>query len=58
MIGSNDPSTSRGGAFAPQMIQRFTEINGDTLKIFYDLSTWNPYAVVLMESDFQITRGH
>jgi hypothetical protein len=58
MIGSNDPFTSRGGAFAPQMIQRFTEINGNTLKIFYNLSTWNPYAVVLMESDFEIAGRH
>jgi hypothetical protein len=30
------------------MIQRFTEIAGNTLKIFYTLSTWNPYPVVLM----------
>jgi hypothetical protein len=58
MIGSNDPFTSRGAAFAPQMIQRFTEMDGNTLKIFYNLSTWNPYAVVLMESDFEITRTH
>ena len=51
---TNDPHTNRGAAFAPQMIQRFTEIAGDTLKIFYNLSTGNPYGVVLMESDFKI----
>jgi uncharacterized protein (TIGR03437 family) len=39
------------------MVQRFTEIAGSTLKIFYTLSTWNPYAVVLMESDFTIAYG-
>jgi uncharacterized protein (TIGR03437 family) len=39
------------------MVQRFTEIAGNTLKIFYTLSTWNPYAVVLMESDFTIAYG-
>ncbi len=54
---ANDPSTTRGGGYAPQMVQRFTEISGSTLKIFYTLSTWNPYAVVLMESDFTIATG-
>jgi uncharacterized protein (TIGR03437 family) len=39
------------------MIQRFTEITGNTLKIFYTLSTWNPYSVVLMESDFTLSYG-
>ena len=53
----NDPQTTRGGGYAPQMVQRFTEIAGNTLKIFYTLSTWNPYAVVLMESDFTIAYG-
>ena len=51
----NPPATTRGGGFAPQMIERFTEIEGRTLKIFYTLSTWNPYAVIKMESDFTIT---
>jgi hypothetical protein len=50
----NPPLTTRAGAFAPEMIGRFTEIQGNTLKIYYTLSTWNPYAVVEMESDFQI----
>jgi hypothetical protein len=54
---NNVPRTTRGGGYAPQMVQRFTEISGNTLKIFYTLSTWNPYAVVLMESDFTIAYG-
>jgi hypothetical protein len=53
---SNNPHTTRGGGFAPEMIERFTEVEGDTLKIYYTLSTWNPYAVIKMESDFEITR--
>ena len=51
---ANDPQTTKGGIYAPQMVQRFTEVSASTLKIFYTLSTWNPYAVVLMESDFTI----
>jgi uncharacterized protein (TIGR03437 family) len=54
---ANDPNTTRGAAYAPLMVERFTEIAGNTLKIFYTLSTWNPYAAVLMESDFTIAYG-
>ena len=53
-LAGNDPYTTRGGGFAPEMIERFTEVQGNTLKIYYTLSTWNPYAVVKMESDFTI----
>src|SRR5580658_4982748 len=56
-LTANDPQTTRGGGYAPQMVERFTEIAGNTLKIFYTLSTWNPYAAVLMESDFRIAYG-
>jgi hypothetical protein len=52
----NDPSTTRGGEYTPLMIERFTEVGRNKLKIFYTLSTWNPYAAVLMESDFVIDR--
>ncbi len=54
-VTGNDPYNTRGGGFAPEMIERFTEVHGNTLKIFYTLSTWNPYTVVKMESDFKIT---
>jgi len=53
----NDPISTRGGGFAPQMIERFTQVEGDRLKIYYTLSTWNPYAVLKMESDFTISRN-
>jgi uncharacterized protein (TIGR03437 family) len=56
-MANNDPQTTKGGGYAPQMVQRFTEIAGNTLKIFYTLSTWNPYTVVLMESDFTLSNG-
>jgi uncharacterized protein (TIGR03437 family) len=53
----NDPTTTRGGAYAPALVERFTIISGSTLKLFYMFSTWNPYAVVMMESDFGISYG-
>ena len=54
--GSNDPETQRGGAFAPSMIEPFTKVQNGTLSIYYTLSTWNPYTVVKMRSDFRITQ--
>jgi hypothetical protein len=55
-IGDIDPYTTVGGAFAPLMIERFTRVVGDTLKIYYNISTWNPYTVVRMRSEFHITQ--
>ena len=55
--GDHDPETTRGGSFAPLMIERFTKVKDDTLSIYYTMSTWNPYTVVLMRSDFNIPRG-
>jgi hypothetical protein len=55
-IGENDPNTTRGCDYAPQMIERFTRVQGDTLTIYYTMSTWNPYTVVKMRSEFKITR--
>ena len=57
-IGStNDPTSTRGTAYAPTFVERFTIISGSTLKLFYMFATWNPYAVVMMESDFSIAYG-
>jgi hypothetical protein len=50
----NDPTTTIGHPYSPFMIERFTEVKGDTLKVYYTMSTWNPYAIVKMESDFKI----
>lgn len=55
-IGPNDPVTTAGAAYAPSIIERFTRVTGNTLKIYYLLSTWNPYTVVKMRSEFSITR--
>ena len=54
-IGSNDPVTTAGGDFAPLLIERFLRVAGDRLKIYYTMSTWNPYTVVKMRSEFKIS---
>jgi len=48
------PATTPGGDFAPIMIERFTRITNATLNIYYTISTWNPYCVVKMRSQFAI----
>ncbi len=56
-IGPNDPVTTPGGPYAPYMIERFTRVAGGTLSIYYTLSTWNPYTIVMMRSDFLVSEG-
>lgn len=56
-IGPNDPATTPGAPYAPYMIERFTSISGGTLSVYYTLSTWNPYTIVMMRSDFAVSQG-
>ena len=51
---NNPPDKTPGGTFAPQMIERFTNVRNGHLSRFYTMSTWNPYTVLLMRSDFKI----
>jgi len=48
-------SARRGGVYAPFQIERFAKVRDDgTLSIYFNMSTWNPYTVVLMQSDYTI----
>ncbi|GEM_PF-2404487 len=49
-----DPSTVRGGAYAPYVVERWTRVQGAELSIYYVLSTLNPYVVVLMKSRLKV----
>jgi hypothetical protein len=53
-IGGNDIYRTRGGNYAPYMIERFTTVSANTLTIYYLMSTWNPYTPVKMRSRFAI----
>jgi len=53
----NDPNTTIAGTYAPAFVERFTILAGNTLKLFYMISTWNPYTNVMMESDFNVAYG-
>jgi hypothetical protein len=60
--GQSNPAQVHGGAYAPYMIERWTRVRRRSaddaeLEIYYVLSTWNPYVVVLMTSELRITPG-
>jgi hypothetical protein len=42
------------GAYAPYVVERFTKVVGSELNLYYCLSTWNPYVVVLMKSRLRV----
>ncbi len=48
--GQANPEAVHGGAYAPYVVERWTKVQGGELTIYYVLSTWNPYVVVLMKS--------
>jgi len=52
--GTHDIYRTRGADYAPRMVDRFTNVSGTTLTIYYTMSTWNPYTVVKMRSQFTI----
>jgi hypothetical protein len=52
--GQANPQAVRGGAYAPYVIERWTKVQGPELSIYYLLSTWNPYTVVLMKSRLRV----
>ena len=46
-----------GGAYAPYVVERWTKLHDSELSLYYVLSTWNPYVVVLLKSRLQIERA-
>ena len=55
--GQANPGAVRGGAYAPYVVERWTKLTGSELNLYYVLSTWNPYVVVLMKSRLQVDRS-
>jgi len=50
--GFQDPGHDwPGGEYGPYLIERFTQGTADRCTIFFTMSTWNPYQVVLMSAD-------
>ena len=51
--GQADSAAVKGGTYAPYVVERWTKVQGTELDLYYVLSTWNPYTVVLMKSRLQ-----
>jgi hypothetical protein len=43
-----------GGPYGPYLIDRFTTGSNGTSRIYFTLSTWNPYTTVLMQADLEL----
>ncbi len=52
--GQANPEAVHGGTYAPYVVERWTTVRGSELNLYYVLSTWNPYVVVLMKSRLRI----
>jgi Domain of unknown function (DUF4185) len=52
--GQANPRAVHGGAYSPYVVERWTKVQGSELNIYYVLSTWNPYVVVLMKSRLHV----
>lgn len=53
-IGQADWNAVEGGVYAPYVVERWTKVQGAELDLYYVLSTWNPYVVVLMKSRLKV----
>jgi hypothetical protein len=45
-----------GGEYSPYLINRFTTAVDGNCRIFFTLSTWNPYQVMIMQTDLTPSR--
>ena len=55
-VGQSNPAAVKGGAYAPYVVERWTKVQGSELDLYYVMSTWNPYVVMLMKSRLQIVQ--
>jgi hypothetical protein len=54
--GLSDPKRDDewGGEYGPYIMARFTSGTAERCRIYYTMSTWNPYQVVVMRSDLRL----
>jgi hypothetical protein len=45
-----------GGEYAPYLIARYTKVDADRTTLYWVMSTWNPYQVVLMKTEVRAPR--
>lgn len=52
---TKNPCPVPGEAFAPLIIERFTTVTNNTLRLYYTMGSFNPYTVLKMCSQFTVT---
>jgi hypothetical protein len=54
--GLSDPDRQNvwGGEYGPYLMARYTSGSGGRCRIYYTMSTWNPYQVMVMQSDLKL----
>ena len=52
--GQKNPAAVKGGNYAPYVVERWTKVHGTELELYFVMSTWNPYVVMLMKSRLSI----
>jgi hypothetical protein len=53
-IGDRNRLDQPGGEYGPFIMERYTTCTGDRCRLYYTMSTWNPYQVMVMQSDVRI----
>jgi hypothetical protein len=49
-----DRENEWGGEYGPYIMARYTSGSGGRCRVYYTMSTWNPYQVVVMQSDLTL----
>ena len=56
-VGDPNRVDQPGGEYGPFIMDRFTDCAGDRCRLYYTMSTWNPYQVMVMQSDLRLGAG-
>jgi hypothetical protein len=57
--GLSDPNrfAEFGGEYGPYIMSRYTSGTNGHCRIYYTMSTWNPYQVMVVQSDLELAAG-
>ncbi len=53
-IGDPQQDETWGGEYGPYIMGRFSSGSDHRCRVYYTMSTWNPYQVVIMQSDLRL----
>jgi len=56
-LGDPNREDLSGAAYGPFIMERYTNCSGDRCRLYYTMSTWNPYQVMVMQSEVRSGAG-